>query len=220
MKSKRHSIAIAIMLVLSSSVSATGIPVVDVSNLAQAIQTVLQLKQQLQQLKQMHDAVTGGRGMGALLNNPQLREYLPSDPGAIYSSGATGSGRLDQYLREIERGEALSGNSKDDRLRLNQRERDTLYRGKAMNQLGYESAMLRLDNIEGLARKIDFANDSKAAADLQNRLQNESSLIQSELQRVQLLSMMQKSEESLILHQKRALNESQLSTNKTGMPSF
>ncbi len=220
MKTKHRNLAIAVILAFSSSASAVGIPVIDVSNLAQAVQTVVQLRQQLLQLKQMHDAVTGGRGMGALLNNPQLRQYLPADPGAIYGSGATGSSRLDQYLRDIERGEALSGDLKSDRARLSQREKETLYRGKAMNQLGYESAMLRLDNIEGLARKIDFANDAKAAADLQNRLQNESSLIQSELQRVQLLSMLQKSEESLILHQKREINESQLSTSKTGMPSF
>ena len=61
------------------------IPVTDVASLTQQIQQVVswgqqlqQMKSQLQQQQQMYQSMSGGRGLGSLLNNPTLR--MPCRP--------------------------------------------------------------------------------------------------------------------------------------------
>ena len=60
-------------------VHAQGIPVFDAQNVAQAISTVAQLEQQVQQEIQLYQSMNGSRGFGALLSNPVLANSLPSN---------------------------------------------------------------------------------------------------------------------------------------------
>lgn len=211
---------VSMATVFSLNVSATGIPVVDVSNLAQALQTVAQLRAQLQQLQQMHDAVTGSRGMGALLNQPQLRQYLPTSTQNLYSSGSTGLSAMDGNIDAIKRAEALGNDLAAERAQLETRKADAAVKNKAMTQLAYTASMKRLDNIEALAKQIDFATDEKATLDLQNRLNSELSLIQSEQQRAQLVGMLQSNEQAVIQQKAREINKKIVNPANTGMPSF
>jgi len=71
-----------------------GIPVIDSSNLGQAIlqvqawaQQYQQMVQQLQQAQQQFNALSGVRNMGSLVNKPASRSYLPSDYASILSQG-------------------------------------------------------------------------------------------------------------------------------------
>jgi len=80
-------IAIAVCVALSGSAAATGIPVIDIANLAQDMQQFIQLtaqlrqlEQQLTQAQQQYQSLTGSRGMGGLFNSPleqQMRNYAP-----------------------------------------------------------------------------------------------------------------------------------------------
>jgi type IV secretion system protein VirB5 len=38
-----------------------------------------QMTSQINQMKQQYESLTGSRGLGNILNNPALREYLPAD---------------------------------------------------------------------------------------------------------------------------------------------
>lgn len=69
------------------SALASGLPVIDVANLSQALQQYTQLAAQLEQLKQQYaqqvqqyQSLTGGRNLGALFNgsaDQQMRTYAP-----------------------------------------------------------------------------------------------------------------------------------------------
>lgn len=217
---KFKKIMVSMVAAFSLSVNATGIPVVDVSNLAQALQTVAQLRAQLQQLQQMHDAVTGSRGMGALLNQPQLRQYLPTSTQNLYASGSTGLSAMDSNIDAIKQSEALGNDLAAERAKLEVRKADAAVKNKAMTQLAYTSSMKRLDNIEALAKQIDFATDEKATLDLQNRLNSELSLIQSEQQRAQLVGMLQSNEQAVIQQKAKEINKKIVNPANTGMPGF
>lgn len=76
----------------ASTTAHAGIPVIDAANLANSVQQVMawaqqyqQMTQQIEQLTAQINAVTGGRGMGSLLNNPQIRQYLPPEFNDIQS---------------------------------------------------------------------------------------------------------------------------------------
>ncbi|KAG1250061.1 hypothetical protein G6F66_015407 [Rhizopus arrhizus] len=41
---------------------------------------------QIEQAKQQYESLTGSRGLGNIMNNPALRDYLPGDWQAVYDS--------------------------------------------------------------------------------------------------------------------------------------
>lgn len=220
MKLKKITLAAVLFVGVSSHLYAAGIPVIDVTNLAQAVQTVAQLRQQLTQLQQMEAAVTGSRGMGALLNQPGLRQNLPQNAQNIYSGATTGLAGIDNAITSIQNAESVGNNLANEIDQLSERKRSTAYRNKAMTQQAYSNAIQRLNNIEALARQIDFATDQKAAMDLSNRINQENSLIQSEQQRVTLLASLQQNEQAVIQQKTSDLNSKILDPTKSGMPQF
>ena len=87
---RKNLIATVAVVAMSCGISAparAGMPVIDVANLAQAIQQVLSWGQQLQamaahlqQLQRTYQSLTGPRGMQNLLPiAPGARNYLPAD---------------------------------------------------------------------------------------------------------------------------------------------
>ena len=90
MKAKRVvlSVLLAGAVAIGAPAQATGIPVIDIANLAQDLQQFMQLTAQLQQLEQQlaqaqqqYNSITGSRGMGGLFNSgseQQMRMYAPA----------------------------------------------------------------------------------------------------------------------------------------------
>src|SRR5882762_9486537 len=80
-------------LVLGAGPARAGIPVFDASNLAEAIQNVIQSLTQIDnQLTQIQTAtahlnsVNGLRGIANFANSPLLHDYIPTDAGRILDS--------------------------------------------------------------------------------------------------------------------------------------
>ncbi len=181
------------IIVLNSPSFAGGIPVFDAAGVAQAIQTVTQLKQQVESLKKQYDAITGTRNLGDILNNPALREYLPSDWANIYDKVQKGEYKgLSGAATAIKDAEKLYGKGTGQ-----QRVYDTLASNKAMTQEAYKNTIDRLNNIQALMKQINGANDTKAAADLQNRIASENAMIQNEQTRLNLMFQLQQAEMKL-----------------------
>ena len=74
------------MLTLPLPGRAQGIPVLDTANLVSAIQrlqsSITQINTQYQQIRQLYDqlnAMSRARGLGDVLNNPALQNYIPRD---------------------------------------------------------------------------------------------------------------------------------------------
>ena len=89
-----------------------------------------------------------------------------------------------------------------------------------MGEEAYDATIARLTNLEGLAAQIDSQTDSKQILDLQARIQTEQGAIQNEQTKLQLMSMLQQSEQGLIEAQKDAVTHDVFSTSNSEIPSL
>lgn len=203
----------------STPVFATGIPVFDGAGLAQALQTVLQLKQQIEEIKGLRGQLEGIRNMGDLLNTPELRDYLPNDWRNVYDQVKHGGYKgLDGSFNAIEDAESVTGKVSE-MTALKKRQWESSVANKSMGEAAYEAALKRLDNIELLGKQINTAQDAKASLDLQARIQQEQALIQNETSRLQLISMLQQAEKNITLEKERQIQKNIWSADKP-MPRF
>ncbi|EDT05880.1 P-type DNA transfer protein VirB5 [Burkholderia ambifaria IOP40-10] len=169
---------------------AQGIPVLDASTLAQAIITVQQLKQQYITLTNQYQSMIGNRGLGDILNNPSLRNYLPDEWQSVYDAVRNGqlngiSGAADSILRQ----EGLTAYTPG-QTRLN----NTLAANKAMVERAYQASIDRLNNIQQLMQQSNLTQDPAAKADLQNRWSAEISSINADKMRLDLAAKLQDAE--------------------------
>lgn len=157
-------------------------------SMADQLQTA---KSQLDQAKRQYEAVTGSRGMGALVTDTN-RNYLPSD-----WEGALGGGNssLKTLARQISKEAGYLSDT--DLSGINQAYRDALRRsgdraayGQAANAAVFEESGERFNKIKSLMDRIDTAGDEKAIMDLQARIQVEQVMLQNELIRAQSMNAM------------------------------
>lgn len=201
---------IFVSLLLSAQVSVTfagGIPVFDASSVAQAIASVQELKNQVEQQKQLYSALNGNRGMGTLLNNPALRNYLPDDWRQVYDtlnsgdvSGLTGTAAQIRKANQIF--DCAKVQNSQDKLFCN-RSAGLSAAQKSFGLNAYEQSTKRMDQIESLMKQINQTTDAKSIAELNARLQAENALIQNEQIKLQMFSELNRAEESLLKQQQR-----------------
>ena len=234
MRKVLRTLALAAGLAFGSSAHA-GIPVIDGANLAQSIQQVLawaqqyqqmaeqiqQAQQQLQQLETTYQSMTGSRGLGSLLANPGLPQYLPDEWKTVYQTAAGGgysgiSGALSQILAD----EQLVGSVAAIEQQIMQRSREAAATDKAVGLRAYDGAKARLTQIEALMGQINGTSDPKAIAELQARIGAEQAAINNEATKLQMIAMLQQAEQRLIDEQRTQLNRRILSSSNTGFPSL
>lgn len=212
----RNTFTLAIAMAISAALAApapshaAGIPVIDVSNLIQAIQQYQQMVQQLQQLqaqleqaKRHYAAVTGQRGMGAQLLPEHYTQTVPRhwrDTLAAMQGDATGpigatakaiadhASQLDQphFQRVLEEVTTAMRASLDNTAAA-----------QALNAQVYDNAGNRFQRLQQLMGQIDQAQDLKAISDLQARLQAENGLLMNELIKLQAMNAMVAKQDSL-----------------------
>lgn len=195
MKTIQHVIVATAVVVLSSMQTghAQGIPVLDASGLAQAILTVQQLKQQYETMTDQYQSTIGNRGLGDILNQPELRNYLPDQWQSVYDDAK--SGRLNGISGEAERIARQEGMTAytPGQARLN----STLATNKAMGERAYQASLDRLNNIQQLMQRSNQTQDPAAKADLQNRWAAEISAINADKMRLDLAAKLQDVEKEL-----------------------
>lgn len=177
-----------------------GIPVIDVANLAEAIQNTIawiqqyqQMVQQYEQLRQQYQALTGSRNLGEILNNLLLRDSVPPDVMAIYNAvqagginGLTGAARAIRNRMLIYDCEDRTGADQTRcRAVLNQNAQT-----QALSEGAFERVTQRIDQIDGLMRQINATDDPKSIAELQARIQIETAAIGNEQSRIVLMNQM------------------------------
>lgn len=183
-----------------SAPARAGIPVIDVANLAEAIQNTLswiqqyqQMVQQYEQMRRQYESLTGSRNLGEILNNPALRDSVPPEVMAVYNAVQTGGVQgLTAAARAI-RQRMLIYDCEDrtgaDQTRcravLNQNAQQ-----QAFSQEAFERVTQRIDQIEALMRAINATDDPKSIAELQARIQSESAAIGNEQSRIALMNQM------------------------------
>ncbi|WP_246661830.1 MULTISPECIES: P-type DNA transfer protein VirB5 [unclassified Rhizobium] len=197
----------AIVLFLSShAADAQGIPVIDQTAIAKQIESITQLKsqldalnQQLQQAQQLYGSLnklTNMADVASLLNDPAIRKALPGDFSAVESllRGA-GSGTLGDAASKFLTDNSTYKTSAND---FYAQELSRL-QNKNAGQMGlgqqiYDTATKRIDGIDQLRRQISSASDAKDIADLQARLQAETAFLQTDMLRMQALQMVQQAQ--------------------------
>jgi type IV secretion system protein VirB5 len=212
----RNAVLIAVMMTGLGSFSAhSAMTVIDQSNLAQAVQQVQQMREQILQMQKTYDSMNGSRGMGGVLNNSALKNQLPQDWQTVYET-QNNPANVDAIRQQ----EQLTGTFTEQMATIRKRETEKVYRDKAMNMQAYQAMQQRLENIDGLLAMVDTATDSKAIQDLQARIAIEQAAIQNEQTKLQLMSMLQQSEQNLIEQQKKDAENNVFSNTSGTTPRF
>ncbi|MDO4248196.1 MAG: type IV secretion system protein [Neisseria sp.] len=147
--------------------SASGIPTFDGAAAANAIQSLIQMKtqienqiKQLTELKSQVQAMTGSRNMGNLLKDA-VKSQIPSEWSSLYDS-----------VKNTDYKSVLNGKSYKPETAL-----QLLANNEAMSKAAYEELSDQLEKIDQLREEINNTQDIKAATDLQNRIATEQAKI-------------------------------------------
>ena len=199
--------------------NASGIPVFDAAGMTNALQTIFQLKQQVNQIKSLQSQFEGVRSMGSLLNKPELRNMLPTDWQNVYDSVKSGSiDGLDGAYGNLSKQESVTGTT-DELNQLRERRWEQSLSDKVMGENAYKATIDRLNNLEALGQKINTTQDAKAAIDFMSRMQQEQALVQNESARMQLMSQLQLAEDRLNTQKEEKIQKALWDVNKP-MPRF
>lgn len=206
--------------------SAAGIPVIDVAkiandtmnqaaNIAKYIEMINQYKSQIDQMKQQYDSLTGSRGLGLIMNNPELRSYIPAEWQEVYykisNDGYQGlSGTAQAILDANNLLNACNTQANADKL-LCERQLAKAAQDKAWALDAFDKASQRWDQIQALMGQINSTTDPKAIAELQARINAEQAAIQNEQTKLQMFQMLAQVEEKLIEEQQLAQSREELS---------
>ena len=182
----------ALILVFAGAAQAQ-IPVTDVASITTSVTNQVesitkwtaqfgQLQQQIQQYKQQYEALTGSRGMGALLDNTALKAALPAD----WQQVLTDIKKTSAYVTERAKYPTPANRPKTNAMY------DTMASQNAVMSDLYTKSNNRLGLIQSLTAQIDSANDPAAKADLANRLISEQNAIQANQNLVTILQSKQK----------------------------
>lgn len=154
----------------------------ETTQIASWIAQYAQMVQEYNQLVEEYRSLNGIRGMASLVNNPQLRRYLPDEYKNILSQGYGDWQALRTALDNPVGSNAL----------YNQR-RDQLSIDEAMTLESYKQASRRFNDIQILLDKINDASipDAKDMQDLQARIQAEQVMMQNESAKIAMMKNLQ-----------------------------
>ena len=154
----------------------------ETTQIASWIAQYAQMVQEYNQLVEEYRSLNGIRGMASLVNNPQLRRYLPDEYKNILSQGYGDWQALRTAL------DNPVGSVKLDKFR-----RDQLAIDEAMTLESYKQASRRFGDIQVLLDKINDASipDAKDMVDLQARIQAEQVMMQNESTKIAMMKNLQ-----------------------------
>ena len=186
---------------VASQPACAVLPVIDVRAIAQMLQQIQTLQQQLatarnklQQAQSAFAAMTGPRGMEQLLAN-EVRNYLPPDWAQVANAVDAARGQYAALSNELQQlmarnavlnaGE-LANLGPQDRQRIADQRRDVaLSQGMAREALAAASS--RFASLRSLIDAIPNAEDPKAVMDLQARIAAEQAMLANEHTKLTML---------------------------------
>lgn len=204
--SKKALASIISFALLSSAATlpahSAGVPVIDPAAIAQAVS---QVKNQIQQIKQLDSqirAITDNGNYADLLNNPmvrkQLNQYLPAGYKDVFEAARRGDlGALEQVAKQA-----------SEREKRAQTGQTGVARQKAV-QLMTEAqmdAMMNAMNVRGqrvqdLVNRINTTANTAQKQDLMNTIGAETAMINLEMNRMQILMKQAENQEKLAARQ-------------------
>ena len=202
-----HGAAVAAMMIFADGTAAgPGIPVIDQTAILKHIESIAQLKsqldalhQQIEQAQQLYGSLnklTDMADVASVLNDPAIRKALPSDFAAIEGLlKGNGSGVFGQSASKFLEGNSSYRTDADDFYAKELSRIQNQNAGQmSLGQQIYDAATKRIDGIDELREKISSASDAKEIADLQARLQAEQAFLQTDVLRMEGLQMVQRAQ--------------------------
>ena len=199
--------ALAAALILTASGAAgQGIPVIDQTAILKQIESIAQLKsqldalhQQIEQAQQLYGSLnklTDMADVASVLNDPAIRKALPSDFAAIEGLlKGDGTGVFKDSASKLLEGNSTYRTDADDFYAKELARVQNKNAGQmSLGQQIYDAATKRIDGIDQLREKISTASDAKEIADLQARLQAEQAFLQTDVLRMEGLRMVQQAQ--------------------------
>jgi type IV secretion system protein VirB5 len=194
-------------LLSSHQANSTGIPVVDAAHISQTAtgwanqvasmaKEFVQMKQQYDMLTQQFNNLNGVTDLGSLVNNPALKQYLPSDYQAILNAGYGNSSAI-RAATKITGIENTSLNPNSDAAKLFEANAIQASLNRATAEAGYKQASDRFSDIQVLLDKINTVPDAKDMADLQARIQVEQVMMQNETNKLAMLGQLAQAQRDL-----------------------
>jgi type IV secretion system protein VirB5 len=196
----------AVLMLAAEGASGQGIPVNDQAAIAKQIESIAQLKSQLDalneqigQARQLYGSLnklTDMADVAEVLNDPAIRKALPSDFAAIEGLlKGNGTGVFGDSASRFLKGNSTYRTDADDFYaqelsRLQNKNAGQMSLGEQI----YDAATKRIDGIDQLRGKISTAGDAKEIADLQARLQVEQAFLQTDVLRMEGLRMVQQAQ--------------------------
>lgn len=178
---KLAALAVFVSVAASSApVFATGLPVLDIANLGQAMQQVAAWQQQYTQMQSQISSMTGDRGMANLL--PGSRTYLPADWSSAMTTlnqgGGTSYGALAQAAQQIKNAQSVLSQQQTSTMTPQMQQyvekiRNLSASQQAIGQAAYSTAAQRVNTLQTLTNSLNGQTDPKAVMDLQARIQSE-----------------------------------------------
>lgn len=202
-----HAAALAAAIVLSAGGAAgQGIPVIDQTAILKHIESIAQLKsqldalhQQIEQAQQLYGSLnklTDMADVASVLNDPAIRKALPSDFAAIEGLlKGDGTGVFKDSASKFLEGNSTYHTDADDFYAKELARVQNKNAGQmSLGQQIYDVATKRINGIDQLREKISTAGDAKEIADLQARLQAEQAFLQTDVLRMEGLRMVQQAQ--------------------------
>lgn len=193
--------------VASAACPAQGIPVIDAANLAQTVQQVVnditKINNQVQQISQLQGqlaSMNGLRGLGTILDNPLLRNYVPEKAytfiNAVDASGYSGLSGTAKALRDAHM-VYNCGDLEDSARTVCEAALAQPYQHKGLLQDAMSAAASRLSQISALMGSVDATSDQKAVLEMQARIGSENALLAHEMTQIQMLQGMADADERI-----------------------
>lgn len=202
-----HGAVMTAALILSAGTAAgQGIPVIDRNAIAKHLESIVQLKaqldalnQQIEQAQQLHGSlnkITDMADVAGVLNDPAVRKALPEDFNVIEGLfKGSGTGVFGDTASKFLEGNSTYRTRADDFYAKELSRIQNKNAGQmSLAQHIYDAAAKRVDGIDQLREKISTAGDAKDIADLQARLQAETAFLQTDILRMDALRMMQQAQ--------------------------
>ena len=215
MKVKKLISCLGLGLFISSVSYSQGIPVVDSSALAKWAIQVAEMKKQYDQMEMQYQSMWGNRDMGQLLDDGVTLVVEEGFENNYLDLITQGEGGATEKAKEIY---AAIGAGCHNRVTESGRANceATAYaqpENAAFIMDSLEKGRDRVDGLSGLIEQIDRAEDSKAAADLANRIQAEQAILQNEQTMVNLALAQRQSQIELIAQKRKEENRRKLFEN-------
>jgi len=151
-----------------------------------------QKQQELDQLREHFESVHGARMMANLVNNPEMRKYLPKEFRNLWQGSYEDSEQVLAILQALPEFDANQ---------LYEQRLKQMAINSALINKAYMEASRRFEDIQVLLDKINDMEDDKEIQDLAARIQAESVMIQNEQTKITMLMKQMDIQEEQRAHQ-------------------